>query len=314
MVSAPFDVLKIRMQLSTGAISFSKVSGLECFVELARLAERIARTEGLLAFWAGNVPALQLYGAYNAVQFGAFGALKSSLAPVVPSPFLVGFLAGSTAGVLATVATFPLDVLRTRGAALGVRRKEHTIAHAVSEATRQPWAKVRDLYRGLSPAVCQIMPLMGLNFAIYESLRSLMPTDRFSRVGLYGAISGTVSKLCVYPLDLAKKRLQMQGVQISEKQARFGIARVPAYRNLAHCLVSICRSEGLPGLFRGVLPGLIKAAPASGASFLAYDAMRVFLRDDAARMTRWIAAQGPHAPGPGTGAGALERRQSQMLP
>jgi solute carrier family 25 thiamine pyrophosphate transporter 19 len=139
VTSAPFDVLKIRMQLSTGAISFSKVSGLECFVELARLAERMRALELALwaALWAGNVPALQLYGAYNAVQLGAFGTLKSSLAPVAPSPFLVGFLAGSTACVLATVATFPLDVLRTRGAASGVRRKEHTIAHAVSEATRR---------------------------------------------------------------------------------------------------------------------------------------------------------------------------------
>jgi solute carrier family 25 thiamine pyrophosphate transporter 19 len=78
LASAPFDVLKIRMQLSTSAVTFSTVGGAGSIGDLARLAARIARNEGLLAFWAGNLPALQLYCVYNAVQVRAFATPASS--------------------------------------------------------------------------------------------------------------------------------------------------------------------------------------------------------------------------------------------
>ncbi|KAJ1623334.1 mitochondrial carrier domain-containing protein [Pavlovales sp. CCMP2436] len=276
MASAPFDVLKIRQQLSTRAVTLSAVGGLGSVVELAQLAAQIWRNEGALAFWSGNVPALQLYALYSGVQFGSFGLMKQALEPTFSSPFLVGLIAGAGAGGLATVASFPLDVLRTRGAALGLQREEHTLSHAYFETANAPLAKARDLYRGVNPALLQIIPWMGLNFGIYEALRSFAPTDSFGQMGIYGAVSGTVSKLAVFPLDLAKKRLQMQGVAISEAHAANGISRMPAYRNLLHCLVEVWRHEGAAGIFRGVLPGLLKAAPASGASFLTFELVRSF--------------------------------------
>jgi hypothetical protein len=48
-------------------------------------------------------------------------------------------------------------------------------------------------------------------------------------MGVYGALSGTVSKLAVFTFHLAKKRLHMQGVAISEAHAANGISRMPAY-------------------------------------------------------------------------------------
>lgn len=278
MASAPFDVLKIRMQLSTRPVTLSSVGGRGSVGELASLAALIARREGVLAFWSGNVPALCLYATYNAVQFGSFGALKRALDSELPSPFLIGLLSGAGAGALATIATFPFDVLRTRGAALGLRRSEHTLAQACAATVRAPAATARDLYRGLSPALVQIMPLMGLSFGMYELLRTLAPTHSFGTMGAYGALSGIASKLVVYPLDLAKKRLQMQGVRVSAERGAAGVGALPAYRNLAHCLLHICRAEGLAGLFRGVLPGLLKAAPASGASFLTFELAKSVLQ------------------------------------
>ena len=105
------------------------------------------------------------------------------------------------------------------------------------------------------------------------------PTDRLDRLGLYGALSGTLSKLAVYPFDLAKKRLQMQGVPVSEALAANGVGRLPAYSGLAHCLLTVFRAEGAPGLFRGILPGLLKAAPATSASFVTFEAAQTVLRD-----------------------------------
>jgi solute carrier family 25 thiamine pyrophosphate transporter 19 len=244
--------------------------------ERLRARARASRRHAHAADRAGNPSPRARRRAW---QFASFGEIKRALDSRIESPFLVGFLAGSSAGALATVASFPLDVLRTRRAALGLSRAEHTLAHTAQQLARTPLATMRDLYRGLSPALWQIVPWMGLNFAIYEALRGAAPTDRLERLGLYGAVSGAVSKLVVYPFDLAKKRLQMQGVQISEDHAAKGISRMPAYRGLSHCLLTVFRAEGAPGLFRGVLPSLMKAAPATSASFVTFEAMRTFLID-----------------------------------
>lgn len=274
MVIAPLDVIKIRMQLCTRATHVGRVTGFGSLAEMGVLAVNIARKEGPLAFWAGNLPALKLYCAYSAVQFSTFGAIKRAAESSGFSAMAVGMVAGGAAGAVATAATFPLDVLRTRGAVLGHTRTEHTIHHTARSIVLAPVATVLDLYKGITPAIVQIVPYMGFNFAIYEGLQALTPSEtlQLGSLTLYGATAGTVSKLLVYPLDLAKKRMQMQGVHMpSHHQEASGLRSVPVYRNLGHCLVTICREEGAAALFRGVVPSLVKAAPSSAAAFLGYE-------------------------------------------
>ncbi|KAG2436648.1 hypothetical protein HXX76_006176 [Chlamydomonas incerta] len=91
-----------------------------------------------------------------------------------------------------------------------------------------------------------------------------------------GLVAGLVAKLVTHPLDVAKKRYQVAGLQRSLKYG----ARVEAgfaMRSLAQSLVDIYRTEGVLGLWKGSVPSIIKAAPSAAITFAAYDAVLAWL-------------------------------------
>jgi solute carrier family 25 thiamine pyrophosphate transporter 19 len=170
----------------------------------------------------------------------------------------------------------------------------------------------------MSPALIQVIPYMGIMFGSYDSLKHLAswlkkkagvessyskrtitalsgsaatPSEKerpVKTVGqlllgledfLCGALSGVISKTGVYPLDMVRKRLQIQG---SEQQkaltsssvtgttsgSKAAVDRLPT--TVWRCMVHIAQREGYLALYKGLLPGLIKAAPASAVTFLVF--------------------------------------------
>lgn len=63
--------------------------------------------------------------------------------------------------------------------------------------------------------------------------------------------------------------LQIEGLQ---RHPRYG-ARVEhhAYRNMFDALRRILRSEGWAGLYKGIVPSTVKAAPAGAVTFVVYE-------------------------------------------
>lgn len=63
--------------------------------------------------------------------------------------------------------------------------------------------------------------------------------------------------------------MQIEGL---ERHPRYG-ARVNhrAYRNMLDALQKIMRLEGWAGLYKGIVPSTVKAAPAGAVTFLAYE-------------------------------------------
>ena len=64
-----------------------------------------------------------------------------------------------------------------------------------------------------------------------------------------GGLSGVCSKTLLLPLDLIKKRLQVQGFAgRSELQ----------YTNVFHCASKIVQEEGVRAFYRGAIPSVVK--------------------------------------------------------
>jgi len=292
---APLDVLKIRFQLQheqrvLQAWGLGDAPAVHArYTSVSQAFGRIIKEEGWTALYKGNVPALAMVAPYAAVQFGTFYQLRQwwnqlsegdnrSLQRYMGATPSVIF--GALSGLVASVTVYPLDLLRTRMAV----QSEPRLYTGLVDAVRTIWRKegLRGFYAGLEPTVIEIVPYVALQFYIYEHLRHYQARKnlaqrssgsgalseheavRSSESFLIGALTGTTAKWCTLPLDNARKRMQVQSITDGPR----------VYRNTVDCLWRITRAEGVRGLFRGAVPSLLKAAPASGVAFFVYEWMK----------------------------------------
>ncbi|KAJ6688929.1 hypothetical protein OIU85_005358 [Salix viminalis] len=294
-VTSPLDVIKIRFQVQLEPISSwdlvrRNMTAPSKYTGMLQATKDIFREEGLPGFWRGNVPALLMVMPYTAIQFAVLHKLKTFAAGsskaedhIHLSPYL-SYISGALAGCTATVGSYPFDLLRTILASQGEPKVYPTMRSAFVDITRT--RGFRGLYAGLSPTLVEIVPYAGLQFGMYDTFKrwtmawnhhrssttSFTSTDdSLSSFQLFvcGLAAGTCAKLVCHPLDVVKKRFQIEGLQ---RHPRYG-ARVEhhAYKNMFDALRRILQVEGWSGLYKGIVPSTVKAAPAGAITFLAYE-------------------------------------------
>ncbi|KAI1457423.1 mitochondrial thiamine pyrophosphate carrier 1 [Annulohypoxylon moriforme] len=290
-VVAPLDVVKIRLQLQSHSLSdpLSQVDlrGSPIYKGTIGTFRHIVANEGVTALWKGNVPAELMYVAYASIQFttyrsvtlllhrifskngGKDGIKGKSVGRQSGLPKSVeSFISGASAGATATAATYPLDLLRTRFAAQGNDRVYASLRRAIADINRDEG--IRGFFRGLSPALAQIVPFMGLFFAVYEGAR--LPLGKMELPfgtgdATAGIVASVVAKTGVFPLDLVRKRIQVQG----PTRSRYVHKNIPEYAGTVSTVRQVLQREGVRGLYRGLTVSLIKAAPASAVTMWTYE-------------------------------------------
>ncbi|KAB1227506.1 Mitochondrial thiamine pyrophosphate carrier, partial [Morella rubra] len=303
-LTSPLDVIKIRFQVqleptTSWAVLRSNCSGRSKYTGMLQATKDIFREEGLApykanclweGFWLGNVPALLMVMPYTAIQFTVLHKFKTFAAGssktedhIHLSPYL-SYVSGALAGCAATLGSYPFDLLRTILASQGEPKVYPNMRSAFLDIVRT--RGFRGLYSGLSPTLVEIVPYAGLQFGTYDTFKrwtmawnryrssnsSLTSTeDGLSSFQLFvcGLAAGTCAKLVCHPLDVVKKRFQVEGLQ---RHPRYG-ARVEhdAYRNMFHAVRQILQLEGWAGLYKGIVPSTVKAAPAGAVTFVAYE-------------------------------------------
>lgn len=280
MIIAPLDILKIRLQLQVHPVGAEAPKGTRLFHQVTK----ILRTEGITAFWKGNIPAEIMYVLYGATQFTTYSLMSKAITDGIPGTpdGTVTFVSGASSGLVATTLTYPFDLLRTRFAASSTR-----IYTSLPQAIHSIYVNesFSGYFRGLGPALVSVVPYMGLMFTSYKQARSFLeyiaptqtgPGVKFTEVhpffisheAIAGFCAGIVSKGAVFPLDLIRKRLQVQG----PKRAQFLGGQIPIYpRNSIACALDIARKEGLPGFYRGFFVSLLKSAPTSAITMWTFE-------------------------------------------
>ncbi|KAI1127692.1 mitochondrial dicarboxylate carrier protein [Nemania abortiva] len=282
-VIAPLDVVKIRLQLQSHSLSdplsHQNLRGSPIYKGTIRTMQHIVKHEGITGLWKGNVPAELMYVSYSAVQFTAYRSVTMLLHRLSSEENRLphaaeSFISGATAGATATATTYPLDLLRTRFAAQGNDRVYTSLRKAIWEIGRDEG--IKGFFRGLSPGLAQIVPLMGIFFAVYESAR--LPLGRLelpwgSGDATAGILASIVAKTGVFPLDLVRKRIQVQGPTRSLYVHR----NIPEYAGTIRTIRQIFKQERVRGLYRGLTVSLMKAAPASAVTMWTYERVLNFL-------------------------------------
>jgi solute carrier family 25 (mitochondrial thiamine pyrophosphate transporter), member 19 len=89
-----------------------------------------------------------------------------------------------------------------------------------------------------------------------------------------GSAAGLCAKVVVYPLDVIKKRLQVQGFEYGNVV----VGSSHKYRGLIDCAQRIVRLEGVRALYNGLSPSLFKAVVTTGLHFSTYEYSLLFVR------------------------------------
>ena len=233
----------------------------------------ILRHEGLRALWKGNVPAELMYVSYSAVQFATYRSatmlLHRLFGPDTLPTAAESFVAGAAGGAAATAATYPLDLLRTRFAAQGNERVYEGLLRAVADIRRDEG--FAGYFRGVGAGLASVVPYMGMFFAAYEALRpplaDLWVLPFGSGDAAAGVLASVAAKTATFPLDLVRKRIQVQG----PTRGRYINKHMPEYAGTVGTVRAILLAEGVRGLYRGLVVSLLKAAPASAVTMWTYE-------------------------------------------
>ena len=286
-VVAPFERLKIIFQTQGQPPKYTGV---------VQALQKIGAEEGIKGYFKGNgVNCVRIFPT-SAFQFYCYETYKRMLLDhyhtqkdLTPVQRL---FAGGMAGVTALVLTYPLEFVRCR-LTLQKSKIYKGIVDCMVQVTRKEGFFV--LYRGLWPSIIGVVPYVGVDFAAYETLKQYSPKQADGSVNglvtlLNGAIAGTMAQTISYPMDLVRRRLQVQGfasdIDLGDKH----------YKGITDAFVRIFREEGIIGFYRGLVPNFIKVVPAISVSFYVYETMKQFLNIPVRVTTPVVAAVSTPAP------------------
>ena len=186
---------------------------------------------------------------------------------------------GGAAGITSVTSTYPLDIVRTR---LSIQSASFSaLGQTAQRQLPGMWATlvkmyrteggVLALYRGIVPTVAGVAPYVGLNFMTYESVRKYLTAEgekpTVMRRLAAGAISGAIAQTCPYPFDVLRRRFQINTMS--------GMGY--RYKGIFDAVRIIVTNEGVRGLYKGLVPNLLKVAPSMASSWLSFELTRDML-------------------------------------
>jgi len=272
-ITAPIERVKLILQTqdSNAAIiaSGNKYKGIgDCFV-------RVAKEEGVLTLWRGNVANVIRYFPTQALNFAFKEQYKMFMPKSKDAPFWQVFggnlLSGGMAGATSLTVVYPLDYVRTRLAAdAGGARQFTGMFDCLSKTMKSDG--IAGLYRGFGPSVVGIFFYRASYFGIFDTVKPMIPKNiiiKFLVAQVVTAIAGIAS----YPLDTIRRRMMMQsGKKGAEIQ----------YTGSMDCFRKVLAKEGVNGFFKGALSNVFRGVGAS-LVLVMYDEMEAYFKPEKAK-------------------------------
>ena len=259
--------LQVRMQTQTMTGTYYSGMG-DCF-------STVWRTEGVKAFYRGIAAPMSSYGLIKSITFGSYGncldafkkqRMNNGSWDGTHTMFEL-FVAGCVGGFACTVVMAPNDRIKVQmqlSASEGRPFKgvidcgKHIVKeHGVFTS--------KGLFRGWGATASRDVPGMSGYYVVYEAIkRYWAPWGKDGKHSdlqnlTAGGLSGQISWLPVYPMDVIKSRIQ----------ARAGSAN--AYKGIGDAAKQMLKTEGPFIFYKGFTPTLIQAFPLHGSVFMVYE-------------------------------------------
>ncbi|KAJ1303145.1 hypothetical protein OPQ81_011346 [Rhizoctonia solani] len=171
-------------------------------------------------------------------------------------------IAGAGAGLVSSIVTCPLDVIKTKLQAQSIAHGSHGylgIRGTIASIIRNQG--LRGLYRGLGPTILGYLPTWAIYFSVYDETKKWLgdneyhdPSAQDGHLGkrqawathiIAAMTAGASGTIATSPLWVIKTRFMTQPQEESQ------------YRHTWDAFRTIYRSEGWRAFYRGLLPSLL---------------------------------------------------------
>ena len=271
----------------------------------------IFATEGFTGVYAGLAPTLLMSVPNTVMYFTVYDEIKARLelqqqqAMSTSSSsllFWIPLVAGSSARLVASLATAPLELVRTRQAMMGSTSSSSTSGSGFVGL----WSDLKQivraeggaaLFKGVGPTLWRDVPFSAIYwFSIErfklqwkESIEHPTLLQQAGQAFVNGATAGMIAAACTAPFDVVKTRRQTMmnsSPVVSEVEVVLNpchqIGTTPAYQThhpqtTFGVMRQVLHDEGLAGLWRGNTTRMIKVAPACAIMISCYELGKVLL-------------------------------------
>ncbi|XP_067853360.1 solute carrier family 25 member 43 [Heptranchias perlo] len=259
-LTCPLDVIKVLSQVGT----FHTKRG---FLGTFQL---LYEAEGLRALWKGNCIACVRLFPYSAVQLSAYNKFVSL--------FMDDFghishwsavVAGSLAGIMAAVLTYPTELIETR---LIVQNSADPTYRGIVHTFHTIYTKegFSALYRGSSVTILGAVPFSAGSFLVYINLDKLwnMPSAKLTPLQNFanGCLAVGVAQTLSFPFETVKRKMQAQ----SPLLPHYGGVDVH-FTGVMDCFKQIVKTKGVLSLWNGLTANLLKIVPYYGLMFSTFE-------------------------------------------
>ncbi len=201
-------------------------------------------------------------------------AQSAAATPAQPPAAWKGFVQGALGAMSGAAVSHPLDLIKVRmqiqgegapaGAQLGTQPRVGPVGMGASIYRE---SGVPGLFRGLTASLFRQFFFSGVRFGVYDVLSNAAGAQSgnlplYTKVAL-AAAAGGVGAVVANPGDVAMVRMQADG--------KLPPAERRNYRNIFDALRRVAAEEGVPRLWRGVVPTVNRAMIVTVGHIAAYD-------------------------------------------
>nr|CAD7587829.1 unnamed protein product [Timema genevievae] len=253
---------------------------------------KISHTEGVSSLWSGLSPTLVLAVPATIVYFVSYENLRLYIKDSYGGnqPFWAPMVAGATARSVSVSLVSPLELVRTKMQSKRISYLE--IGEALK--TLLHYHGVGGLFKGLGSTLLRDVPFSAIYWFNYEGIKAKFSTGvpSFGFSFMAGAVAGSIAAILTNPFDVVKTHQQ---IELGEKEIysagwkpsdlfsagwepsdlfsagwepsdwfSAGWEPNPPKRgsSMLTVLQRIYQQSGTRGLFAGLVPRLVKVAPA----------------------------------------------------
>ncbi|KAI8319593.1 mitochondrial tricarboxylate transporter [Martensiomyces pterosporus] len=185
-------------------------------------------------------------------------------------------LAGTIAGAVEGAITYPTELVKTKVQLQGSKQYALQGGHIYKGPidcvkTTVKTQGIQGLYRGLTPMLIGNAAKAGVRFLTYDTIKAKLRREdgklTMPRMMLAGMCAGVVEGgTVVAPSETIKTRLIHD--QCMPK---------PKYKGVVDCVRTAVTTEGVSGIYRGVVPVMARQGANSCVRFASYDTLKQLL-------------------------------------